>query len=195
MTQHPIAAIEMENGKRIVIELYPEAAPNTVNSFIWLANQGCYDHHAIERIVPGWVADMSYAAFHQEICKYLIPNESRCMGFPNQLPMGPGTIGMGGYAMDEISGGEFFFPFVYSEKLDGRYPGFGLVVEGLEEIQRWERLELEAVELPESMKFKVNRPLVPLVIRSVRVETFGVDYPEPVRLEGHPLPPGWSGIV
>ena len=53
--QHPIATITMENGAQIVVELYPEEAPNTVNSFIFLARQGVFDHYAIQRVVPGWV--------------------------------------------------------------------------------------------------------------------------------------------
>lgn len=49
---HPIATLHMKNGKKIVIELLPESAPNTVNSFIYVASRGYMDHHAIERIVP-----------------------------------------------------------------------------------------------------------------------------------------------
>ena len=191
MTQHPIATIKMENNRQIVAELYPEAAPNTVNSFIWLANQGCYDYHAIERIVPGWVLDMSYTAFGQDVCKYLIPNESRCMGVENQIRVEFGVIAMGGYALDEISGGEFFFPFAYHEKLDGRYPAFGRVVEGLDEIRRLEQVETVPVVLPGSLQFAVNQPVRPEIIRSVRVDTFGHAYPPPVRLEGRRLPPYW----
>ena len=51
--RHPIATLHMENGADIVIELLPESAPNTVNSFLFAASHGYLDHHAIERIVPG----------------------------------------------------------------------------------------------------------------------------------------------
>ncbi len=189
--QRPQATILMDNGAKIVIELYPEQAPNTVNSFIWLARRGCYDNYAIQRIVPGWVADMSYTAFGREDCKYLIPNESRCQGVDNTLPMDVGSVGMGGYAIDEISGGEFFFPLAYSKKLDGRYPAFGLVRSGLEEVMRWERVELVPVEPAPGLKFEINRPVQPLIIRSVQIETWGVNYDEPGRLRGHELPYYW----
>ena len=36
----PIVTITMEDGGTIKLELYPEIAPNTVNNFIYLANQG-----------------------------------------------------------------------------------------------------------------------------------------------------------
>ena len=51
---HPIATLHMKNGKKIVIELLPESAPNTVNSFIYVASKGYMDHHAIERILGGY---------------------------------------------------------------------------------------------------------------------------------------------
>ena len=95
--KNPIATMTMANGKKIIIELYPKEAPNTVNSFIYLANSGCYDGHAIQRIVPGYVVDASYTAFGKDQCKYLIDNESTSWGFPNHLKMEPGVIGMGGY--------------------------------------------------------------------------------------------------
>ena len=76
--QNPVATIQMQNGNVITIELRPDQAPNTVASFIDLANAGCYDGWSIARIVPGYVVDASYSAFDQERCKYLIANESRC---------------------------------------------------------------------------------------------------------------------
>ena len=71
--RHPIATLHMENGADIVIELLPESAPNTVNSFLFTASHGYLDHHAIERIVPGNWVDMSYTAFGHKETQYLIP--------------------------------------------------------------------------------------------------------------------------
>lgn len=186
--KHPIATIKMANGAEIIVELYPEEAPNTVNSFIYLAKNGAYDNYPIRRVVPGWVLDVSYTAFDKDICKYLIPNESRCEGFPNNLKVEPGVIGMGGYAQDEIAGGEFFFPYT-SENLDGRYPAFGKVISGWEEIERIEKVELRPV--PTKQNLVINEPVSPEVIKSVTVETFGVDYPEPYRYTDRELPFNW----
>ena len=60
---NPTATLHMANGKKIVIELLPEAAPNTVRSFIWTASRGLMDHHAIQLIVPGNWVDVTYDSF------------------------------------------------------------------------------------------------------------------------------------
>ena len=73
--KHPIVTLHMANGADIVIELLPESAPNTVNSFLFGACNGYLDHHAIERIVPGNWVDVSYTAFGKKELQYLIPNE------------------------------------------------------------------------------------------------------------------------
>lgn len=191
MEHRPIATISMEHGCDIVIALYPEEAPNTVNSFISLANQGCFDRHAIERIVPGYVIDASYTAFGKDACKYLIDNESRAHGFPNQLKVEPGVIAMGGYGEAGIAGGEFFFPLAYYEQLDGHYPAFGKIISGLEEILRWETVPLRPVPYPENPCIEINEPVTPLVISSIRVDTFGVTYPAPVKRPMLEKPPSW----
>jgi len=188
--KNPIATFYMNSGKTIVIELMPDKAPNTVNSFIWLAKQGCYNGHAIQRIVPGYVIDASYTAFGFEKAKYLIAAESRAFGAENDLRLDPGVIAMGGYGDHGMAGGEFFFPLVFNPKLDGYYPGFGVIRQGLEEVMRWENVPTKAIELPGN-PMKVNEPLEPIVIEKVEIETYGREYPEPVRLQSDWLPMTW----
>lgn len=106
MKQNPIATIIFSNGGKVQMELYPDIAPNAVASFIYLAKQGVYDHYPIERIVPGWVLDMSYHAFHNPKACYFIPNDVKSGKY---LEAVPGTIGLGGYGAPEIAGGEFSF--------------------------------------------------------------------------------------
>lgn len=176
----PIATIAMENGRNIVAELRPDEAPNTVRSFIHLARLGVFDNYAIQRVVPGYVVDVSYSAFGRQEAKYLIANESRNHGVDNKIPVLPGTICMGGYRAG-IAGGEFFFPLDVHEKLDGNYPAFGKVLEGWDEIASWAEVELKPIP---SEHVEINEPVVPIVIKSVTVETFGEEYPPPVKLEG-----------
>ena len=187
---HPIATLHMKDGARIVCELYPEEAPNTVASFLWLARQGCFDRHAIERIVPGFVVDMSYTAFGKDYARYLIPWETREAGFPNHLPAGPGHIVMGGYE-NGISGGEFFFPLAEKAHVVWSYPAFGKVVEGMEEILRWSTLPVREVPVPGDPGVTVTVPVQPPEIERVEVQTFGREYPEPVRLTDVSLPGNW----
>ena len=126
---NPIATLHMANGKKIVIELLPESAPNTVNSFIFAAKGGYLDHHAIERIVPGNWIDMSYTAFGKKECQYLIPNEFELN--PDVIPLDshPGCVCMGGYGDAGLASCEFFFPLRDCPEHKGIYPVFGKVLE------------------------------------------------------------------
>lgn len=185
--KNPIATIYMANGAKIVIELLPDAAPNTVNSFIHLAKLGVYDGHAIERIVPGSWVDASYRAFHKEEAKYLIPRESELHPEIEPLESHPGCICMGGYKAG-LAGGEFFFPLRDCPEHKGVYPVFGKVLSGMEEVYRLEKVPTEPVL---GMRITINKPLEPQIIEKVVVETFGVDYPEPVKLDA-PRPGNWE---
>ena len=71
----PYLKLYLKSGAKIVIELWPEAAPNAVNSLIYVASHGWMDHHAIQRIAPGKWVDLSYNAYGHEECRYLIPDE------------------------------------------------------------------------------------------------------------------------
>lgn len=136
---NPIATLHMANGRNIVIELLPESAPNTVNSFIYTASRGYLDHHAIERIVPGNWVDVSCTAFGKRECRYLIPNEFELN--PDVVPLDshPGAVCMGGYGEAGLAGCEFFFPLRDCPDHKGIYPVFGRVLEGLDELYRLER--------------------------------------------------------
>ncbi len=187
----PRAIINMENGQRLVVELYPDQAPNTVNSFIDLARKGAYDGFAIQRIVPGYVVDVSYRAMNKEWCKYLIKAETRENGYPNGLKVVPGVVAMGGYLPHGIAGGEFFFALGGLERLDGKYPGFGVVVGGWEHVLEWEKCETRLVKLDES-KIEVHEPVVPIVIRNIEFELGDYKPQPPVKEESDWRPPVWG---
>lgn len=188
---HPIATISLGNGKKIICELYPEEAPNTVCSFIHLAQKGCFDAHTVERLVPDYVADMSFRAFSKDYAKYLIPYEAMAKGFPNHLRLDFGMIGMGGY--DEgIAGGEFFFPLKADPRLEQNYPAFGKVIEGLEEIARWNTIPVKDLSIDLYPGVRFSAPTEDIVIETVTVETFGESYGEPEKITQFPLPETWK---
>ena len=173
--KNPVATILMENGAKIVIELLPEAAPNTVNSFLYAAKRRVFDHHAIERIVPDSWIDMSYTGFRKKEGQYLIPYESRL--HPEITPPDTifGCVAMGGYGELGQAGCEFFFPL------------------GTEEILRLKDVRTRPVEdFPYDVA--VNTPVEPQVIREVTVETFGEAYPDPVfvDMDASGLPLTWK---
>lgn len=188
---NPIAAIYMENGKKIVIELLPEAAPNTVNSFIYIASAGLMDHHAIQRIVPGNWVDISYSGFGKKEAQYLIPNEFQLN--PELVPLDshPGCVCMGGYGENGLAGGEFFFPLRDCPEHKGIYPVFGKVLEGMDEIYRLEKVETVPVENFPIEGIEVNAPVEPQIIRRVELELHGKVYPEPVKMPVQNLPVMW----
>ena len=192
MKRHPEAVITMASGGRIVIELLPEAAPNTVASFVYIASRGLMDGHAIERIVPGSWVDVSYSGYGKKEAQYLIPYESRL--HPEIVPLDshPGCVSMGGYGEAGLAGGEFFFPLRDCPEHKGIYPVFGLVKEGMGEILRIASAETVPVTDFPYPGVEVNRPVEPQIMKSVEIFLNGCDIPEPVRMEHQELPLTWT---
>ena len=178
MNTHPTATLHMANGSKIVIELLPEAAPNTVNSFIYAASRGFMDHHAIQRIVPGNWVDVTYQAFGHKECQYLIPNEFELHPEIEPLDSHPGCVCMGGYGEDGLASCEFFFPLRDCPDHKGIYPVFGKVIEGMDEIRRLEKVKTRPVDFP-IPGVEVNEPVEPEVIEKVELDLKGQTYPEP----------------
>lgn len=187
---NPKATLYMANGSKIVIELLPEHAPNTVNSFIFAAKNGYLDNHAIECIVPGNWIDMSYTAFGHKECQYLIPNEFQLN--PDVVPLDshPGVVCMGGYGEAGLASCEFFFPLRDCPDHKGIYPVFGRVLEGMEEIWRLEKVETIPVDFPIE-GVEVNQPVEPQIMERVELELYGVEYADPVKVENPELPICW----
>lgn len=188
---NPTATLVMKNGKRIVIELLPEAAPNTVNSFLYVASKGLMDRHAIQRIVPGNWIDISYNAFGKKEARYLIPNEFALHPELTPLDSHPGCVCMGGYGEAGLASCEFFFPLRDCPDHKGIYPVFGRVLEGMEEIYRLEKVKTIPVDFP-ILGVEVNEPVEPEIIDHVELELYGETYPEPVRMKEQKLPPCWE---
>ena len=154
---NPKATLHMANGTDIVIELLPQAAPNTVNSFIYAASHGYLDHHAIERIVPGNWVDVSYTAFGHKELQYLIPNEFTLHPEITPLDSHPGCVCMGGYGEAGLASCEFFFPLRDCPDHKGTYPVFGKVLSGMDEIRRIATVKTVPVDFP-IPGVEVNKP-------------------------------------
>ena len=179
---NPIATIEMSSGNKIVLELFPENAPNTVNSFIWVAQNGYYNNQEIIRIVPGFVVQTSYRNFDNPDLAFRIDGEFHSNGFKNGRNNLPGCVAMGGDGQKYASGCGFYFTLEYHARLDGNYPVFGRVVDGWEEVRRLEKVETVPVE-SKSDNVIINRPVEPEIMVKVTVETFGVEYPAPIHVQ------------
>lgn len=172
LSSNPVVTIEMENGNEIKVELYPDVAPNTVNNFISLVKKGFYDGVIFHRVIPGFViqgGDPTGTGTGGP--GYSIPGEFTNNGFENNLKHERGVISMARTMDPDSAGSQFFIMVDKSPHLDGEYAAFGKVISGMEEVDR-----IVAVE----RDFR-DKPLEDQRMKKVTVDTFGVDYPEPVK--------------
>ena len=173
MAQNPVVTIEMENGDIIKAELYPEIAPNTVNNFISLVKKGFYNGLNFHRVINGFMI--------QGGCPqgtgtggpgYSIKGEFSQNGVQNDLAHTPGVLSMARAMHPDSAGSQFFIMHKTSPHLDGAYAAFGKVIEGLDVVDKIATTRTD---------FR-DRPMKPHVMKTVTVDTFGVDYPEPEKL-------------
>ena len=169
--KNPIVTIEMENGKKIVAELYPDKAPNTVNNFISLANSGFYDGLAFHRVIQGFMRQAVHPAGNGTGCPgYFIKGEFAINGFKdNDIKHLRGVLSMARAMMYDSAGSQFFIMHENASHLDGQYAAFGKVIEGMDVVD-----EIASVRTD----FR-DKPLKPQIMKKVTCETFGVNYPAP----------------
>lgn len=170
MAQNPIVTFEMADGKTMKAELYPEVAPNTVNNFISLIKKGFYDGVIFHRVINGFMiqgGDPEGTGMGGP--GYGIKGEFSQNGFQNELKHTEGVLSMARSMMPDSAGSQFFIMHKTSPHLDGAYAAFGKITEGMEAVNA----------IAETATDYSDRPLEDQAMKSVTVETFGVDYPEP----------------
>lgn len=170
MAQNPILTITMEDGSVMKAELYPEIAPNTVNNYISLVKKGFYDGLIFHRVISGFMlqgGDPEGTGMGGP--GYSIKGEFSHNGFKNDLKHTEGVLSMARSFMPNSAGSQFFIMHKTSPHLDGEYAAFGKVTEGMDVVNA-----IAAVDTDYN-----DRPLKEQKIKSMTVETFGVDYPEP----------------
>ena len=114
----------------IVIELLPQAAPTTVNNFVFLARKGYYDGVTFHRVLPGFMAQGGDPTGDGTGGPgYFIPNEDSDLTFD-----GPGVVAMANSGRDR-NGSQFFITYAAQPSLDGGYTIFGLVTGGMDVVQ------------------------------------------------------------
>lgn len=165
--QNPVFTIEMENGKKMVGELYPEIAPNSVANFVELANSGFYDGVIFHRVIPGF---MIQGGDPQGVGTggpgYSIRGEFARNGFRNDLKHTRGVLSMARSMAPDSAGSQFFVMVEDAPHLDGSYAAFGKVTEGME----------TADEIVGQKRDRNDKPATPQRMKRVRVETFGAVY-------------------
>lgn len=171
----PIATIKVKDFGTIKAELYPDKAPNTVNNFISLANSGFYDGLIFHRVIKDF---MNQGGDPDGIGTggpgYSIKGEFSSNGYTNNdLKHTAGVLSMARSNNPDSAGSQFFIMAKEASHLDGDYAAFGKVTEGLDVVEA-----INSVETDENYK-----PLKDVVIESITVDTKGIDYKEPEKVE------------
>ncbi|ERK42028.1 putative peptidyl-prolyl cis-trans isomerase B [[Eubacterium] cylindroides ATCC 27803] len=129
--------ITMENGDEIKAELYPEAAPKTVENFLKLVDEKFYDGLIFHRVIKGFMiqgGDPTGTGMGGS--KDTIVGEFRANGFQNDLAHTRGVLSMARTNMPNSASSQFFIMHQDAPHLDGQYAAFGKVVEGMEAVDK-----------------------------------------------------------
>ena len=168
----PRVIIEMENGKKMTVELYPKEAPITVANFLKLVNDGFYNELIFHRVISGFMIQggdplgTGYGGSENSI-----KGEFRANGANNTIRHTRGVISMARSQSPNSASSQFFIMHKTSPHLDGAYAAFGKVIEGLDIVDKIANVPTDYNDKPRQEQ----------KMKTVTVETFGVDYPEPVK--------------
>ena len=170
---NPIVTFTMENGDSFKAELYPEIAPQSVYNFISLIKQGFYDGLIFHRVIRGFMiqgGDPKGTGTGGP--GYSIKGGFASNGFKNELKHTKGVLSMARSMMPDSAGSQFFIMHETSPHLDGDYAAFGKITEGQEFVDKIATTDTDYND----------RPMKPQIMKTVTVDTFGVDYPQPEKL-------------
>lgn len=170
---NPIVTFTMENGDVMKAALYPEIAPTSVNNFVNLVQKGFYDGLIFHRVIAGFMiqgGDPEGTGMGGP--GYSIKGEFASNGFKNDLKHTRGVLSMARSMRPDSAGSQFFIMHQNAPHLDGDYAAFGKLIEGEDVLDK-----IAGVDTDYS-----DRPRKPQVMKTVTVETFGEEYPEPEKL-------------
>ena len=171
----PVATIKVKDFGTIKAELYPDKAPNTVNNFISLSNSGFYDGLIFHRVIKGF---MNQCGDPNGIGTggpgYSIKGEFSNNGYTNNdLKHTEGVLSMAKTNDPNSAGSQFFIMAEEASHLDGNYAAFGKVIEGIDVVEAINSVETNSND----------KPLKDVVIESITVDTKGIDYKEPKKIQ------------
>lgn len=170
----PTATISIKDFGDVEVELYPNIAPNTVNNFISLANDGFYDGTTFHRVIKDFMIQGGDPDGNGTGGPgYSIKGEFTNNGFQNDLAHTEGVISMARSSLPDSAGSQFFIMTSTSPHLDGEYAAFGKVTDGMDVVREIENIETDSSDMP------VNT----VTIESVKVDTKGIKYDSPEKIE------------
>lgn len=169
----PIATIVVKNYGTIEAELYPHIAPNTVNNFIYLANSGFYDGLTFHRVIKDFMIQGGDPNGNGTGGPgYSIKGEFSNNNFKNNLKHTEGVLSMARSQNKNSAGSQFFIVTKDQPGLDGDYATFGKVISGMDVVHKIEDAQTDSND----------KPLKSVIIESIKVDTKGIDYPEPYKM-------------
>ena len=208
--QKPIVTMEVENYGTIKMELYPEKAPNTVKNFIKLANNGYYNGLKFHRVIKDFMiqggdsngdgsgnAKLKDLYQNEEDTAYSIEGEFNANGhMENDLNLTEGTVAMARADYTQYSptlakqsynsaGTQFFIMTTNNHtNLSGYYAGFGKVIEGMDVVKKIAEVKVKKADNSEQTgNTEESVPKKDVKIKTVTVETYGMDYGFPKTME------------
>ena len=166
---NPVVTIEMAAGGKIVAELYPEIAPQSVRNFISLANKGFYNGKIFHRVISGFMI--------QGGCPqgtgtggpgYCIKGEFKLNGVENNISHKRGVLSMARAQSPNSGGSQFFIMHENAPHLDGQYASFGKVTSGMDVVDA----------IATTKTGMQDRPVAEQKIASITVEVNGAQLAE-----------------
>lgn len=176
-TMNPVVAMYIENYGSIVVELYPQKAPNTVNNFISLVKEGFYDDNTFHRLIPGFVlqgGDPTGTGTGGP--GYSIKGEFSDNNFNNDLKHEQKIVSMARSQDYDSAGSQFFIMLEDTSYLDGAYAAFGKIIDGWKNIENI--VKNEKVANSDSGKLEKN-----LTIKKALIDLKGKEYAKVEKIE------------
>lgn len=161
------ATITLESGDEISLELYPKVAPETVENFVDLAEDGFYDGLIFHRVIEDFmIQGGGYDENLKEQKASTIDGEFSANGFENPLSHTRGVISMARAQQFDSASSQFFIVQADSTYLDGQYAAFGMVTDGMDVV---DDIASERTGSVTSSGME-NVPINPIVIESITIE-------------------------
>lgn len=153
--------IEMENGKVMHGELYPEIAPITVENFVKLIENKFFDGLVFHRVIENFMIQgggFDAVGNHKETDS--IKGEFDANGVKNDLKHTRGVLSMARTMFPNSASSQFFIMHKDAPHLDGQYAAFGKITEGLDVVD----------EIATCQTDYNDQPIVPQVIKTITLE-------------------------
>ncbi|MBD5111331.1 MAG: peptidylprolyl isomerase [Ruminococcaceae bacterium] len=155
-----MVVIELENGKEIKLELYPDKAPITVENFLKLVKSGFYDGLIFHRVIKGFMIQGGDPLGNGTGgADEKIKGEFASNGVPNDISHVRGVLSMARSKLPNSASSQFFIMHADYTGLDGDYAAFGRVIEGMDAVD----------EIAESQTDYNDRPLKDVRMKRVYV--------------------------